>query len=383
MKICVVTGSRAEYGILKSLLRQIDESEQHHLYLLVSGMHLLEKYGCTLNEIKEDGFSVAATIPMYLENESEKSYYGFAVGNGIINFTRELININPDILIVFGDRLEPFAASVAAATLNIPIAHIHGGDKTDSGIIDETLRHSISRFANIHLTATSNHSERLVKMGEESWRIFEVGALGLDAILDTEFITKKEIAKKINLNVNEEILVCIYHSFNLEKEDSGFCMHELMEALKDLKLQTVIIYPNNDKGSDLVINEIETNRNEDFIKIFKSLPHKDYINLLNSADLLIGNSSSGIVEAPSLKLPVVNVGSRNIGRDHAENVLFIEPNKEKIKAAIERVFFDDNFKKMVEACKNPYGDGNASAKILDILNLLTINNELLEKKITY
>lgn len=381
-KIAVVTGTRAEYGILKPLLKQLDTSGNFELFLLVTGMHLLKGHGDTVKEIKNDGF-FASEVQMYSQSDRNDGKYGRSLGWGVINFTDALITIKPDILVVFGDRLEPLAASLAAATLNIPIAHIHGGDKTDSGHIDESIRHSITRLANLHLTATNEHSERLKKMGEESWRIFEVGALGLDSILNQNFITKKEISKKLGLRETQEIIVCIFHPVHLESEKAGKQMREILCTLKELKLQTVIIYPNNDNGSKLIIEAIEENRDIEFFKIFHNLKHEDYINLLYNADLLIGNSSSGIIEAPSLKLPVINVGSRNIGRDHAVNVIYADPEMRNIENAINLALSDSNFIYQIKNCRNPYGDGKTSERILRVLKEIKINKKLSKKKITY
>lgn len=381
-KVAVVTGTRAEYGILKPLIELLDKSGNMELELLVTGMHLLESCGNTIDEIRSDGFAVSE-VQMYSQNDLDEGNHGRALGRGIINFTDTLIELRPDFLILLGDRLEPLAAALAAATLKIPIAHIHGGDKTDSGHIDENIRHSITRFANIHFTATKEHSERLFKMGEEPWRIFEVGALGLDSILKNNSINKKEISRKLDLNEEQEVVVCLFHPVNLESELAGKQMKEILSALKDLILQTVLIYPNNDDGSKLIVEEIEKNRGRKFFHIFCNLKHEDFISLLYSADLLIGNSSSGIIEAPSLKLPVINVGSRNVGRDHAENVIYVKPKKELIKREIIRALKDSNFLNEVENCINPYGGGKTSERIVSALNNIKFDKKLVQKKIIY
>jgi len=378
-----VTGTRAEYGILKPLLKKIMGSSELELKLVVSGMHLLEEYGLTINEIESDGFRIDAKIQMYLGEQRDPTYHGKALAAGVENFTNVLAQIKPSILVVFGDRLEPLAATLAAATLRIPIAHIHGGDKTDSGHIDESIRHSITRFTHIHFPPTDGCVDRLIKMGEEPWRIYKVGALALDTIVNQHPIPKKELSAKLGLNPYEPSIVCIFHSVHLEKETVREQMCEIFKALKELKIQTVIIYPNNDAGSQDVITEIEKHRGRSFIKVFPTLPHLQYVSLLKHANVLIGNSSSGIIEAPSLKLPVVNIGSRNVGREHAENVIFVNAIKNEIIKALQMALYDENLREKVEQCKNPWGNGKTANRIVEVLSEIDINKKLLQKKITY
>lgn len=382
-KIVVVTGTRAEYGILKPLLGKIVESEDLELNLIVTGSHLLKKYGLTINEIEKDGFKIDGIVEMYDDDEGDITYHGTALAKGIAGFTSLLSKIKPDILVFLGDRLEPLAATLAAATLRIPTAHIHGGDKTDSGHIDESIRHTITRFAHIHFTATKEHTKRLIKMGEEPWRILEVGALSLDSVINQKTLSKENITKKLEINLDGKIIVCVFHPVHLEKELAGKQMHEILEAIKELKLQTVIIYPNNDAGSLDIIEEIEKCRGLPFIKIFPNLSHFHYISLLKYADVLIGNSSSGIIEAPSFHLPVVNIGSRNVGREHIDNMIYVNVKKEDIIRAIETALYDKEFKEKVKRCVNPYGDGKASERMVNALSKIKTDKKLLQKKITY
>ena len=350
---------------------------------MVTGLHLLKKYGLTIKEIEKDGFEIRGIAEMYGGDERDITYHGRALAKGITGFTSLLSKIKPDILVVLGDRLEPLAVTLAATTFRIPIAHVHGGDKTDSGHIDECIRHSITRFAHIHFTATKEHTKRLIKMGEEPWRIFEVGALGLDSIINQKSISKEDLAKKLGINLDDDIIVCVFHPVHIEKELAGKQMHEILEAIKELNMQTVTIYPNNDAGSQDIIKEIEKCRSLPSIRIFPDLPHSDYIALLKYADILIGNSSSGIIEAPSLKLPVVNIGSRNVGRGHADNVIFVNVKKDEIISAIKKALYDEEFKEKVERCVNPYGDGKASERIVQVLSEVEIGRRLLQKQITY
>ena len=381
-KIAVVTGARSEYGILKPLLEKIEHSKSFELKLIVTGMHLLKNYGFTINEVIKDGFKITGEVEMY-GNEIGSAYHGEALGKGIQNFTKIFLKIKPDILVIIGDRIEPLAAVLAAAILRIPIVHIHGGDKTDSGHIDESMRHSITRFVHIHFPPTKKCKERLIKMGEESWRIHNVGALNLDSILSLPKIKKEVLFKKLDLTLSQKLILCIFNPVPLEAEKMGKQMYEILEALRGLKIQTIIIYPNNDAGSQDIITEIEKRRDLSFIKIYSNLPHYEYVDLLRYVDVLIGNSSSGIIEAPSIKLPVVNIGSRNVGREHGENVIFVAANKNKILRGIKMALYDEKFRRKVKKCKNPYGDGKTAGRIIKILNKIKINKKLLQKKITY
>lgn len=382
-KICVITGSRAEYGILKPLLTRIDDSASFELNIIVTGLHLLESHGLTINEIVDDGFQITKVIDMYQATDNDELFYTNALARGIMNITDVLRKQKPDMIVVFGDRIEPLAAALAAAFLKIPIIHIHGGDKTDSGHIDECTRHSISRFANIHFTAIQEHSDRLIRMGEEPWRIHTVGALGLDSILYMNNMSKAKLSKKIGFNPAEKVIVCLFHSVPLESQTAGRQMEVIISALMELKIQSIIIYPNNDAGSKDIIDEIEKVQDEPFVKVFKNLSHSDYIHLLRHASVLIGNSSSGMIEAPSLNIPTVNIGNRNVGRIHGENMLFIKINKEDIIEGINKAIYDVEFIKKVKSSDNPYGDGKTSEKIVNIIKYLKIDENLLRKQITY
>ena len=381
-KIAVVTGTRAEYGILKPLLKKIKASAKLDLKLIVTGMHLLKKYGSAINDIKKDGFKIDSEIPMYAIVQ-DGSYYGQALARGINGLTLALSKMKPDILVVLGDRLESLAAALAAATLRIPIAHIHGGDKTDSGHIDENIRHAITRFANLHFAATDGHRRRLLKMGEEPRRVFRVGALGLDSIINEPAIKKEILFKKLGLDPMQKLIISLFHPVHLEAAQMGREAREIVAALKELKIQTVVLYPNNDLGSQAIIEEIEKVKEFPFIKIFKNIPHEEYVSLLRYAKVLIGNSSSGILEAPAMKLAAVNIGSRNVGREHGENVIFIKARKAEIIKAVKKVFDDKNFQKKIQKSWNPYGDGKTSNRIVKVLEKVKIDKNLLRKKIIY
>lgn len=380
--ICVITGTRAEYGILKLIIQKIQASKKLKLSLLVTGMHLLKKYGHTIDIIKKDNIPIIKVIPMYENDGSRKDSLGLSLGNAIINFTIAFNELQPDILLVLGDRYEPLAAVLAATTLSIPIAHIHGGDNVVNGQVDEQIRHSITKFAHIHFPATKKSFERIKLMGEEEWRIFKVGSPTVDIIYQEQLLNKEEICQKLSLNPLEKIVLCIQHSYIIEPTLAGEQMKLTLKVLKDLNLQTVIIYPNNDPGSNLIIDEIESNKGVPNFKIFKNLDRNLYFSLLKNVDLFIGNSSSGLIESPIFKIPVVNIGNRNKGRESAENIVNVPYIYSEIKKGIE-ICFSKEFKKICQNIKNPYGEGKASERIVKILEELHITKDLLIKNLTF
>jgi UDP-hydrolysing UDP-N-acetyl-D-glucosamine 2-epimerase len=383
-KVAVVTGTRAEYGILKPLLEKINEDNELELQLIVTGMHLLKKFGYSTKEIEKDGFLISSKIKMYNENLLGKlEYHGVSLGKAVFEFTKEFIKLNPDIVLVIGDRLEALAPTLSASTLNIPIGHIHAGDKTDSGHIDEQIRFSISRFSHLLFAPTEKCVEHLIKMGEEPWRVYNVGALGLDSILPYKPLTKEELFKKLNINDDNPVAIVIFHPVIHEYLTIDHQIESIMEAVIETKINAVVIYPNNDLGSEKIIKVIEKYSNFENIKLFENLEHNTYISLMHHANMMIGNSSSGIIESPSLGLPVINVGSRNTGREHGDNVLFVKPDCKKIVEAINKVLYDNDFIRKVKKKNNPWGDGKTSERIINILKNTEINERFMRKRIIY
>ena len=381
-KITVITGTRAEYGLLYPVMRAIQDHPELDLSIIATGMHLSPEHGYTITEIENDGFKVDAAVDMLLSNDTGASM-AKSLGIGIIGITQALEQINPDIVLLLGDRDEPFAGAIAASQMNIPVAHLHGGDSTSGGCIDESIRHSITKFAHIHFPATEESAERIKKLGEETWRIHTVGAPGLDTILNTGLIPKEQLIKQYSLNTNEPLLLAVQHPVTTQPENAASEMRTTLEALSELGMQTILIYPNSDAGGRSMIEVIEEYENLPFLYTFKSLPHIEYLSLLNIADALVGNSSSGIIEASSFHLPVVNIGIRQEGRQRTDNVIDVAPGKEKIIEAINIAFHDETFKQKVNECVNPYGDGRAGLKIAEVLAGIEIDQKLLQKHITY
>lgn len=379
-KIAVVTGTRAEYGYLKPLMEAIEEGNDLELVPIITGMHLLSDFGDSYKIVGRD-FPKSVKVPMSLDGDSLKDMANY-LASGVKNFAEYLDKNRPDILIVLGDRSESFAAALTSMFLNIPIAHINGGD-VSGGTVDESIRHAITKMAHIHLVHTQENADRIEKMGEEKNRIFVVGALTLDTVLNKPLLSKEEIFRRYNLDPNKATFLVIQHPITTLENQGYSHMKELFLALDTSKEQTVMLYPNCDAGGKKLIELIEKYENKNYLHVFKNLPHEDYLSLMKSSNVMIGNSSSGIIEAPSFKIPVINIGGRQQGRSRTENIIDVEPDKNKILEAIDFALRNKDFLKKVKTCKNKFGDGKTSQKIVKVLKELKIDDKLIQKQITY
>lgn len=379
-KICVITGTRANYGRLKTVMNAILEHPELELKLIVTGMHLIPEFGYTVTEIEKDGYTIDARVDMHLSNDTGAGMCK-SLGLGLIGMTQAIESIQPDMILILGDRDEDLAGAIIGAHMNIPVAHIHGGEVT--GTIDESIRHATTKFSHIHFAATLGSKERLLKLGEVEEYVFNVGSPGLDAILNREYNTRDQVFNKFNLDNSRKLIIVAQHPVTTQKQRAAQQMRQTMEAIKELGEQTILIYPNADAGGREMIDVIKEYENLDFISTYRNINFEDYLGLLKYADAMVGNSSSGIMEAPSYYLPVVNLGTRQDGREQASNILNIEHDKQLIKEAIEKCLYDKHFIQQVNECINPYGDGNTGARIANILAEIEINNRLIQKKIAY
>ena len=378
-RILYITGTRADYGLMRSVLKKIKKHPKLELEIVATGMHLMEEFGMTINEIKKDGFKIHEIDATY-ENDNKESMANF-IGKFIQLLTKKVKEIKPDIILLLGDRGEMLAGAIVGAYLTIPVAHLHGGEITST--VDEFSRHAITKLAHIHFPATEKSAERIIKMGEDQSNVFVVGAPGLDSILNENLIEPTKLSEKYNLNLSKPILLLVQHPMTTEVEDAQDQIRETLETISELKHQTVLIYPNADAGGRRMIEVIKKYEKYPFIKAFKSITHKEYLSLMRIASVMVGNSSSGIIEAPSFGLPVVNIGSRQKGRERAENVIDVGYDKEEIKAAIKAALYDVDFKEKLKNCKNPYGDGKAGVRIADVLNKIKIDKKILQKRLSY
>lgn len=381
-KVCILTGSRSEYGILRPVLFAIKESESLELSIIVTGMHLSPQYGYTISDIEKDGFRVDAKVDMMLDSSSGISM-AKSVGVGVIGLSQALEMLQPDIVLIAGDRIEPLAIAIATTYMNIPLGHIHGGDKSIGGHADDSVRHAITKLAHIHFAVSEESAGRIIKLGEDPSKVFLVGAPALDTILHEPLLTKHELCKKYRLNPANPLLMVVQNPVSREVDNAPDQMRETMEALVGVQQQTVIIYPNSDMGGRKMIEVINEYQHFPFINIVTNMPHRDYLSLMKISSAIIGNSSSALIEAPSFKLPAVNIGARQEGRERADNVIDVQNDHNLILSAINTAMFDKNFLNRVKKCKSPYGDGTASKKIVRILTEIELNPEILKKKITY
>jgi len=304
-----------------------------------------------------------------------------SIGKCVHKMAGTLERRRPDILLLLGDRAEMLAGATAASYMGIAIAHLHGGEV--SGGVDEPVRHAISKLAHVHFPATENSAKRLIKMGEDPLRIFIVGAPSLDTILNEKLPKQSKLAKKYGLDLSKPILLVLQHSIVTEADDAAAQIKETLNAIVGLKQQTILIYPNADAGGRRMIRVIKKYEKYPFLKSFRSIPYTDYLGLMRMASVLIGNSSSGIIEAPSFHLPVVNIGTRQKGRERSTNVIDVGYDRREIVKAVKKALHDGKFRAKVNKCKNPYGDGNASQRIVKVLSKIEITPKLLQKRITY
>ena len=381
--ILAVTGARAEFGILLPVLRAIQKEPELSLSVAVTGLHLLPKYGNTLGDVKRAGFN-PHIVPMYDtgDNAGEQATRAFA--KAVVGFGELIAKQQPDIVFVVGDRLEPFAAVVAAATQGKFIAHIHGGDTSDCGQKDDSIRHSISKFAHFHFAASASSAERLRKMGEEESRIHQVGSPALDTLLGEDPAPKEELYADLGFDPTQPVVMVLQHSVSMESANAYDQMCITLRAVIELGHQTLVLYPNNDPGSGGIIRAIEELRARALpqVRVQKSLDHHTYLSLLRYADCIVGNSSSGLIEAPAVGLPNISVGTRQQGREHGANTLFVPHDMQAIQGVVAKAR-SPRFRARLLKQKSPYGDGHASEKITQILAGTVLSADFLRKRITY
>jgi UDP-N-acetylglucosamine 2-epimerase (non-hydrolysing)/GDP/UDP-N,N'-diacetylbacillosamine 2-epimerase (hydrolysing) len=382
-KVCIVTGTRAEYGLLYPVMKAVQRHPSLELSILATGMHLMPEFGYTIKEIEADGFVIQASVPMYLSGDTTATTVK-GLGIGIIGITQALEQIKPSIVVILGDRDEGLAAAIAGAHMYIPVCHIHGGDSTGGSCIDESIRHAITRFAHVHFPATPKHAERLIRMGEEEWRIHVVGPLGIYSMREADFTNRVELCLNLDLDAKEPILIVIQHPVTIQVGRAHEQMRETMEALVEVKKQAVVIYPNADAGGRAMIDVIKEYSNFSFIKTFKNLPYLTFNSLMKAADVIIGNSSAAIVDAPLFGLPAVNIGSRQESRERAANVFDVSHKKGEIVKAIQRILGDEELRERLQKAPNPYDvEGKGAQEIVKVLSTMDVNERLLQRNLTY
>ncbi|OGW56944.1 MAG: UDP-N-acetyl-D-glucosamine 2-epimerase, UDP-hydrolysing [Nitrospirae bacterium RIFCSPHIGHO2_02_FULL_42_12] len=377
-RIACMTATRADYPRVKSVLREIINRPNLELELIVTGTHLLKEFGYTIHEIENDGFSISSQIEMYSNDDSP---YGMAkaaarCASGIADTLKD---IKPDIFLLTVDRIETLAAAQSAVYMNIPVAHIQGGEVT--GTIDESIRHAVTKLSHIHFPATIDAGERIIKMGEDPKNVYVVGCPYLDIIRTLEYKTKNELAKQYGFNLEKPLIIFIQHPVTTEYGHGVDQIKISIEALKRFpEAEIIAIYSNADAGGREII---ATMREFSQFHIFPNIKSEDFLSLMKNANVMVGNSSTGIREAPSFRLPVVNIGTRQNGRLCAENVINVPHDIELVAKAIKKSLYDKEFQETVGRVTNPYGDGFSAKRIVDILENIELSGKLLQKRIKY
>lgn len=363
-KICIVTGTRAEYGILSGLIKLVQDDHDLELQLVVIGMHLSPEFGLTWKEIAKDGFPIAKKVEMLLSSDTSVGVVK-SMALGQISLAETFEELKPDIIVLLGDRTETFAAASAALITGIPVAHIHGGEITE-GAYDDAIRHSITKMSHLHFTSAEEYRHRVIQLGENPKTVFNIGAPGIDNILNTELLGKEELEEKLGIKFRKKNLLITFHPVTLEENSAGEQFGEVLAALNDLKdTQLIFTKPNSDKGGRIIIKMIDdfVRENPERAVAFTSLGYLVYLSTVPFVDAVVGNSSSGIIEVPVFNTPTVNIGDRQKGRITGPTIINCVTDKKSIEEALKKAFQFDKKKKW----KHPYGTGNAATQILEII----------------
>lgn len=378
--ICVITGTRAEYHILFPLLKRIQESDQYDLKLAVTGSHLSDKYGNTYKDIENDGVEIAVKIPI-LSDDDSITEINYAMSKAIIGFDKFFSETKIDLVFVLGDRYELLSAAIAAMNHRIPIAHINGGDTTE-GAIDECIRHSITKMSSIHFPTCEPYRRRVIQLGENPNRVFNVGSLGVENTLSIKRMNKEALSNSLRFDLSGRFAVVTFHPVTLEQDTAGEEFRQLLDSLVDFPdLKIVFTKSNADTGGLLIngmIDDFAEKHSDRSVSVF-SLGLVRYLSALSMADVIIGNSSSGIYETPTFSVPTINIGDRQKGRIQAKNIINCIPKHSEISAAIEKALSKE-FRDEVRDTVNPYGDGNTSQRIMEKLDYFFEHPDIFQLK---
>lgn len=381
-RICVVTTSRADYGLLRWLVRAIQDDDDLQLQLIATGMHLSPEFGLTYREIEEDGFSVDRKIEMLLSADTESAVTK-SIGLGLTGFSAALVELKPDILVVLGDRFELLSAAIAALIARIPIAHIHGGE-TSQGAVDEGIRHAITKMSSLHFAATEEYRRRIIQMGENPDFVFALGAPGLDALEHVALMSRPELESHLDFRLVAPTALVTYHPVTLENHRAGEQIESLLAALMQEGVRAVITKANADTEGRLINQRLEefcAGRATEY-RLYENLGQRVYLSCLAHVDMMVGNSSSGLIEAPSFGLPVINIGDRQRGRIKAENVIDVGYSVSDIAAGIRQAR-SSSWREALAGLRNPYagvGHGMVSLRIKEQLKLIDLDESLLKKR---
>lgn len=376
--IACMTATRADYPRVKAVLQEICRRESLRLRLIVTGMHLVQTFGLTVREIEADGFDIAARVPMY---DGDDTPHGMAraAARATAGIADALASIAPDIFLVTVDRVETLAAATAGALMNLPLAHIQGGEVT--GTIDESLRHAVTKLAHVHFPATQDAARRIVKMGEKPEHVHAVGCPYIDLIERLDYRSKADLAIQYKFDPQRALILFTQHPVTTEYGQAAEQIQATLQALERFpEAEIVAFHSNADAGGREIIAAMQRHKR---LHLFPNVHERDFLSLMKCADVMVGNSSAGIREAPSMKLPAVNIGSRQQGRERAMNVLDVPHDPDQIAEALKRALTDGAFRDTLRSLTNPYGDGRAAPRIVDVLESIELGPQLIQKRITY
>lgn len=378
-RICVVTGTRAEYGLLYWLMHELRDDPDLCLQIVATGMHLSPEFGLTYKTIESDGFTIDEKVEILLSSDTPVGI-ATSTGLGVMLFAQAFNRLAPDIVVVLGDRFEILAAAQAAMIGRLPIAHLHGGESTE-GLIDEAIRHAITKMSHLHFVAADPYRKRVLQMGEGSDRVFNVGAPGLDHLQRTDWLSKQKLERDLGMALDAPLFLVTYHPVTLEKTSPAEPMGELLTALDQFPHAKVIItHPNADTDGRILIRLIEdyAQRNRDRVRAVTSLGQQRYLSLMRQCDVVLGNSSSGLTEAPALKKATVNLGSRQKGRLKADSVIDCDESSESIETALKQAL-SEGFRSGLKKVQSMYGEGNASASIKAVLKNVDVDSLIIKE----
>jgi UDP-N-acetylglucosamine 2-epimerase (non-hydrolysing)/GDP/UDP-N,N'-diacetylbacillosamine 2-epimerase (hydrolysing) len=378
-KIFVLTGKRGGFGAMKPMLRLLRDDPEVELQLVVTDQHVSERFGKTITEVQQE-FSIAAAVDMEQQGDTPVDR-ARALGVCLTRMSDVLNELKPDACVLYGDRGEVLATAVAATSLGIPIAHLQGGDV--SGSVDEQVRHAVTKLAQLHFPSTEESGQRIRNMGEEPWRVHVVGDNHIDLIVAGQYASREEVARVLDLDPAKPVVVVLQHSETTAPDESYDQMVETLVPVCELGMQTVVVHPCSDVGYGGVIRAIEELAVGNQFRVRVNLDAPIFWGLLAMASVFVGNSSAGIVETPTFRLPTVNVGRRQEGRLHAENVLHVPHERAAIRAALETALKDQAFRARAAACSQPYGDGRAGERIVKVLKEVPLDKRLMIKRMTY
>ena len=394
IRLCIFSGNRAEYGLLSPIIKNLNKSKKIKVFFIVSGSHLEKKFGETINEIKKDKIKIYQIIKLFNSNRSKDQidYTPKNISEIIEKYSTCLKKIKPDYNLVYADRFESFGATIASSQMNIPTIHIEGGDKTEGGTLDDSVRHAMTKISHIHITTNDNAKKRIIKLGEEKWRVKNFGYSAMDYVKLKNYAKKNEIENKLNIKITKPIVLFTQHPIPMENEDIKNNFEKIFSSIKrlsKLNIQIIITYPNSDYGGKKIIKKINKLKSIKNIKIVRSLGRYLYhgILALNKKCVKVicaGNSSSGIKETAIFKCPVVNIGPRQNGRFRSSNVFDAKYDEKQIYETIFKCIYDERIYKKCLKTKNLYGGGNTGKLIKKFIENINLSKKkILIKKITY